>query len=225
MLGGVSNVDMDENNTLEIKAIRGAISTFETLPSIYRSAKQGTCRKLHDPVLLGGEVDQPWHLIYPVGHLRRCDVHADARHSCVREEHMAVKASREFQIFAKPVGAICNLDCHYCYYLQKELLYPQTESFRMPDDLLEEYIVQQIAIAPEPVINFFWHGGEPTILGLDYFRKIVALQRQHQPPGRHISNGIQTNGVLLNEDWCRFFATEEFAVGLSLDVPQAFYVA
>ena len=77
---------------------------------------------------------------------------------------------------------ICNLDCHYCYYLQKELLYPQTQSFRMPEDLLEEYIVQQIAIAPEAVISFFWHGGEPTILGLDYFRKIVELQRKHQPP-------------------------------------------
>ena len=100
---------------------------------------------------------------------------------------MAVKASREFQIFAKPVGAICNLDCHYCYYLQKELLYPQTQSFRMPDDLLEEYIVQQIAIAPETTINFFWHGGEPTILGLDYFRKIVELQRKHQPPDRRIA--------------------------------------
>jgi uncharacterized protein len=138
---------------------------------------------------------------------------------------MAVKASREFQIFAKPVGAICNLDCHYCYYLQKELLYPQTQSFRMPDDLLEEYIIQQIEIAPETAINFFWHGGEPTILGLDYFRKIVALQRKHQPPNRRITNGIQTNGVLLNNDWCRFFAAEHFAVGLSLDGPQALHDA
>ena len=75
---------------------------------------------------------------------------------------MAVKASREFQIFAKPVGAICNLDCHYCYYLQKELLYPQTQSFHMPDDLLEEYIVQQIEITPESVINFFWHVSQPS---------------------------------------------------------------
>ena len=136
-----------------------------------------------------------------------------------------VKASREFQIFAKPVGAICNLDCHYCYYLQKELLYPQTESFRMSDDLLEEYIVQQIEIAPEPVINFFWHGGEPTILGLDYFHRIVELQRKHQPPNRRITNGIQTNGVLLNDDWCRFFAAENFAVGLSLDGPAALHDA
>ena len=135
------------------------------------------------------------------------------------EESAVAKASREFQIFTKPVGAICNLDCHYCYYLQKEFLYPEAASFRMPDDLLEAYIVQQIDIAPEPVINFFWHGGEPTILGLDYFRQIVALQRKHQPPGRRISNGIQTNGVLLDEDWCRFFAAEGFGVGLSLDGP------
>ncbi|MCX5837954.1 MAG: hypothetical protein NTW71_05475 [Deltaproteobacteria bacterium] len=71
------------------------------------------------------------------------------------------KASTEFQVFVKPIGAICNLECHYCYCLQKEFLYPQGESFRMPDDLLEEYIVQQIEIVPAPVINFFWHGGEP----------------------------------------------------------------
>ena len=138
---------------------------------------------------------------------------------------MAVKASREFQIFAKPIGAICNLDCHYCYYLQKESLYPQTQSFRMPEALLEEYIVQQIEVAPEPVINFFWHGGEPTLLGLDYFHKIVELQRQHQPPGRSITNGIQTNGVSLDDDWCRFFAAENFAVGLSLDGPQPLHDA
>ena len=95
----------------------------------------------------------------------------------------------------------------------------------MSDDLLEEYIVQQIEIAPEAVISFFWHGGEPTILGLDYFRKIVALQRKHQPPDRRITNGIQTNGVSLDDDWCRFFAAENFAVGLSLDGPAALHDA
>ncbi len=134
-----------------------------------------------------------------------------------------VEASLEFQIFAKPAGASCNLDCHYCYYLQKEWLYPGSEPFHMPDDLLEEYIVQQIVISHGPVINFFWHGGEPTILGVDYFRKIVGLQRKHQPQDRRITNGIQTNGVLLNEEWCRFFASEGFAVGLSLDGPQALH--
>jgi uncharacterized protein len=131
-----------------------------------------------------------------------------------------VEASREFQVFVKPIGSICNLDCHYCYYLEKEHLYPEGESFRMTNDILEEYITQHIDASPETVIRFSWHGGEPTVLGLDYFRKIVALQRKHQLPDRRIANGIQTNGTLLDEDWCRFLTAEGFAVGLSLDGPQ-----
>ncbi len=131
-----------------------------------------------------------------------------------------VKASREFQVFAKPIGSVCNLGCHYCYYLRKEHLYPEGELFRMTDDILEEYIVQHIEAFPGPVIRFSWHGGEPTVLGLDYFRKIVALQRKHKPPRQRIMNGIQTNGTLLDEDWCRFLAAESFAVGLSLDGTQ-----
>jgi len=130
------------------------------------------------------------------------------------------EAPRQFQIFAKPVGSICNLDCDYCYYLKKEHLYPEGESFRMPNDILEDYIVQHIDASPDPVINFSWHGGEPTVLGLDYFRKIVALQRKHKPPNRSIINGMQTNGTLIDEQWCRFLAEEGFAVGLSLDGPQ-----
>jgi len=131
-----------------------------------------------------------------------------------------VKASRDFQIFAKPIGPVCNLDCRYCYYLKKENFYPKGESFRMSDDILEEYIVQHINACNDSVIRFSWHGGEPTILGLDYFRKIVALQRKHKPSNQSIANGIQTNGTLLNEDWCRFLKSEKFAVGLSLDGPQ-----
>ncbi len=130
------------------------------------------------------------------------------------------KISRDFQVFAKPVGPICNLGCAYCYYLNKDQLYPKGEQFRMPDIILEEYIVQHIEASSEPVIRFSWHGGEPTILGLDYFRKIVALQRKHQPPGQRIMNGMQTNGTLLEEGWCRFLADEGFSVGLSLDGPQ-----
>ena len=133
--------------------------------------------------------------------------------------------SREFQIFAKPAGALCNLDCHYCYYLKKELLYPESSSFRMSDDLLEEYIVQHISIVPGSEILFSWHGGEPTILGLDYFRRIVELQRKHCPTGKHIANSIQTNGVLLTGEWCRFLAAEKFGVGLSLDGPKALHDA
>ena len=129
------------------------------------------------------------------------------------------KASREFQVFVKPGGAACNLGCSYCYYLEKGRLYPGMESCRMSDDVLEEYIRQHIEAAPGPEVSFSWHGGEPTILGIDYFRKIVALQKKHKRPGYRITNGIQTNGTLLDEEWCQFLADERFAVGLSLDGP------
>jgi len=128
-------------------------------------------------------------------------------------------ASREFQVMVKPIGAACNLDCQYCYYLSKKDLYPKPALFRMADDLLETYVVQHIGASPTESILFSWHGGEPTLLGLDYFRRIVELQRKHRPPGREILNGIQTNGTLLDEDWCRFLAAEGFFVGLSMDGP------
>src|SRR3990172_2054495 len=131
-----------------------------------------------------------------------------------------VTASREFQVMVKPIGPICNLDCRYCYYLQKTELYPKGESFRMPDDLLESYIGQHIAACPKERILFSWHGGEPTALGLDYFRRIVELQRKHRPAGREILNGMQTNGTLLDEEWCRFLATKGFYVGISMDGPK-----
>jgi len=121
---------------------------------------------------------------------------------------------------AKPIGAICNMKCHYCYYLKKQDLYPGLESFHMPERVLESYILQHIQASGAPVINFEWHGGEPTLLGLDYFRTIVSLQRKHKPPGQHITNGIQTNGTLLDDAWCRFLATERFSVGVSLDGPR-----
>ncbi|MBN2244934.1 MAG: anaerobic sulfatase maturase, partial [Candidatus Aminicenantes bacterium] len=129
------------------------------------------------------------------------------------------KMSRDFQIFVKPAGPECNLDCKYCYYLKKNQLYPQRTSFRMLDIILEEYIMQHIEASSESVIRFSWHGGEPTILGLDYFRRIVSLQRKYQPSDQSILNGMQTNGTLLDENWCRFLADENFFVGLSLDGP------
>ena len=132
----------------------------------------------------------------------------------------ALPASRGFQVMAKPTGAICNLDCDYCYYLKKEDLYPGTRSFRMERDVMERYVAQHIQASPDPVIDFSWHGGEPTILGIDYFREVVALQRKHCPPGRRVRNGMQTNGVLLDDEWCRFLAEEGFSIGLSLDGPE-----
>ena len=131
-----------------------------------------------------------------------------------------VKATREFQVFVKPAGSTCNLGCRYCYYLDKESIYRGSEPHRMPDDLLEDYIAQHIAACPESEVRFSWHGGEPTVLGLDTFRSIVALQKKQRLPGQTILNGMQTNGTLLDEDWGRFLAEEGFVVGLSLDGPQ-----
>jgi len=130
------------------------------------------------------------------------------------------QAGRDFQVFVKPAGPDCNLECRYCYYSRKRGLYPGNKTFRMSEDVLEEYVIQHISASPEGVIRFSWHGGEPTVLGLDYFRKIIALERKHQPAGRQIANGMQTNGTLLSEEWCRFLAAENFSVGLSLDGPQ-----
>jgi uncharacterized protein len=129
------------------------------------------------------------------------------------------KASREFQIFAKPAGAMCNLDCQYCYYRDKSGLYPDAGAFRMPESLLEEYIIQHFEAAPGPDVDFSWHGGEPTILGVGYFQKAIEYQRKHKPSGWRVRNGMQTNGILLDEEWCRFLASEGFSVGLSLDGP------
>jgi uncharacterized protein len=138
------------------------------------------------------------------------------------DKAMAI-TSREFQVFVKPTGSLCNLHCQYCYYLDKEDLYPNVKTFQMPKEILEDYIVQHIEASLEEVIKFSWHGGEPTILGLNYFRKLVEFQRMHQPTNKRIVNGIQTNGTLLDEDWCRFLAKEGFAVGLSLDGPREFH--
>ena len=129
-------------------------------------------------------------------------------------------ASRGFQVFVKPAGAVCNLACRYCYYLGKGPSGPESWPAGMPEDLLEDYIAQHIAASPDEIIRFSWHGGEPTVLGVDYFRRIVEIQRTHRPAGRTIANGMQTNGTLLDEEWGRFLAAEGFSVGLSLDGPR-----
>jgi uncharacterized protein len=130
-----------------------------------------------------------------------------------------LKESREFQIFAKPVGAECNLRCSYCYYLGKKLLYHRRKPLMMSDETLENYVYQHIMASTEKVISFSWHGGEPLLAGIDFFRKIVFLQRKFRPEGRTIINGIQTNGTLLDEKWCNFLASENFTVGISIDGP------
>jgi len=119
---------------------------------------------------------------------------------------------------AKPAGPRCNMRCAYCYYRGKEAVLPKGPG-RLPVDLLERYIEQRLRASPGPVVHFEWHGGEPTLLGLDYFRTIVRLQRAHLPPGRSVSNGLQTNGYIVDGAWAGFLAREGFSVGLSLDGP------
>jgi len=124
---------------------------------------------------------------------------------------------REFQVFTKPVGSACNLACSYCYYLCKKNLYPENEHFKMDDDILEKYIIQHIEASPEKIISFSWHGGEPLLAGIDFYRKVVKLQTELRPAGKVIINGIQTNGTLLNEEWGRFLSANNFVVGISID--------
>ena len=124
-----------------------------------------------------------------------------------------------FHIMLKPRGPICNLDCKYCYFLSKERLYPDS-GFRMDAELLENYTRQYIAAQPGPEVTFAWQGGEPTLMGLDFFRQAVAFQEKYAPPGKRIANTLQTNGVLLDEEWCRFLKEQNFLVGLSLDGPR-----
>jgi len=125
--------------------------------------------------------------------------------------------SREFQVFVKPVGAVCNLNCSYCYYLGKRGLYPGEGSFLMADEVLEEYIKLHIEASTGNIINFSWHGGEPLLAGIKFFRQVVKLQQKYRPAGSEIINGIQTNGTLVDKEWARFFAIEKFIVGISID--------
>ena len=131
-----------------------------------------------------------------------------------------VKRRDAFHVMTKPIGAICNIDCKYCYYLEKEQLYPGTKNFRMTDDVLETYVRQYIEGQNAPEISFAWQGGEPTLMGLDFFRRVVAFQKKYCPPGRRITNALQTNGILLNAEWCEFFSANGFLIGLSVDGPR-----
>ncbi len=130
------------------------------------------------------------------------------------------RVQEAFQVFVKPVGASCNLACQYCYYLEKDNLYPERAKSVMPDDLLESYIIQHISATSGTDIFFSWHGGEPTLAGLNYFQRIVELQQKHKPQNCRITNGLQTNGSLLDDEWCRFLSKENFVVGISLDGPE-----
>ena len=130
-----------------------------------------------------------------------------------------------FVVMAKPAGPLCNLDCSYCYYLPKAQLFPAGERFRMRPEVLEAYIRATIAASTGPVVHFAWHGGEPTLAGLGFFRLVVELQARHLPPGWRCVNNLQTNGTLLDDAWCTFLAEHRFSVGISVDGPARFHDA
>jgi uncharacterized protein len=131
--------------------------------------------------------------------------------------------ARPIHVMTKPRGAICNLDCAYCYFLKKEELYPGSK-FRMDEATLETFTREYIAQGGDEVV-FSWQGGEPTMMKLAFFERAVALQQQYQRPGTQIFNTFQTNGTLLDDDWCRFFKQHNFLVGLSLDGPRELHDA
>ncbi|MBK8856133.1 MAG: anaerobic sulfatase maturase [Opitutaceae bacterium] len=127
-------------------------------------------------------------------------------------------AQAPFHLMTKPIGSRCNLDCSYCFYLEKEKLYTDAGGMRMKPEVLATYIRDYIAAQPGPVVSFAWQGGEPTLLGVDFFRNAVALQAKYAQ-GKTIENAFQTNGVLLDDAWGEFLAQHRFLVGLSIDGP------
>ena len=131
------------------------------------------------------------------------------------------RAPRAFHLMAKPTGAVCNLDCKYCFYLTKESLYPGSD-FRMSDDILERYVSGLLDAhrgLPEVVVAF--QGGEPTMMGLDFFSRVIEIEREYAEPGQRILNTLQTNATLLDDDWGAFLAEHDFLVGVSIDGPRA----
>ena len=124
-----------------------------------------------------------------------------------------------FHLLAKPSGSTCNLDCTYCFFLSKEALYPNSKS-RMSDRTLESYIRQLLESHTTPTVTVAWQGGEPTLMGLDFFKRSVEFVEQYRRPEQEVEYTFQTNGVLLNDEWCQFLRANHFLVGLSVDGPQ-----
>ena len=126
---------------------------------------------------------------------------------------------RAFHVMTKPIGPICNLDCEYCFYLDKEELYPETRSFRMDDEVLENYVKQYIEAQEVNEVTFAWQGGEPTLMGVDFFRQAIRYQQKYRRPGMQIQNSFQTNATLLDDEWGEFFKRNKFLIGVSIDGP------
>jgi uncharacterized protein len=146
---------------------------------------------------------------------------ADVRQSAEQRNPKGerVGKAKPFHVMTKPTGPICNLDCTYCFYLEKESLYSDSTRWAMNDEVLESFIRQYIEAQPSEVVDFAWQGGEPTLLGVEYFERVVELQDKHAQ-GKQIHNAFQTNGTLIDEAWASFFARNKFLVGVSIDGPR-----
>jgi uncharacterized protein len=137
---------------------------------------------------------------------------------------MSTAALRDFHVMAKPTGATCNLDCAYCFFLSKESLYPGS-NFRMSHEVMESYIRQTIEARRGPEITIAWQGGEPTLMGLDFYRRAVEVASRYRNADDKIQHTIQTNGILLDRTWCQFLRHNNFLVGISIDGPRGLHDA
>jgi uncharacterized protein len=143
----------------------------------------------------------------------------------LQERRYRGKPVRRMHVMVKPTGALCNLDCAYCYYLSKQQLLGKPEQWRISDQVLETFIRQYFEGQNHKEVVFSWQGGEPTLLGLDFFKKVVALEKTRCPSHVRCENDLQTNGTLLDDTWCEFLYEENFLVGLSIDGPKTLHDA
>jgi len=148
----------------------------------------------------------------------------DSQVQPVLDPAIAADAPPRFHLLSKPSGSTCNIDCKYCFFLSKEALYPD-EKHRMSDATLEAYIRQLLESHRLPEVTVAWQGGEPTLMGIEFFRKAVALVEKYRQPNQVISQTFQTNGVALDDEWCAFLKANHFLVGLSVDGPRALHDA
>jgi uncharacterized protein len=158
-----------------------------------------------------------WYL-HCLGNLRSWEFGMIDKYSIPQQ--LGSAAQRNFHVMVKPTGSTCNLDCKYCFYLSKERLPNGPGTGEMSDETLELFIQQYIQGVTGPEVVFSWQGGEPTLRGLDFFRRVVGLQKKYAKPNQRVENDLQTNGVLLNENWAAFLKENKFLVGLSIDGPR-----
>src|ERR1700748_3188508 len=142
----------------------------------------------------------------------------------VTQDPMQPNAPPGFHLLAKPSGSTCNIDCTYCFFLSKDALYPN-EKHRMSEKTLEAYIKQLLEAHRTPTVTVAWQGGEPTLMKVEFFRRSIELVEKYRRPNQIVQHTFQTNGILLDDEWCTFFKEHNFLVGLSVDGPREIHDA